>query len=179
MITVILNYHIYRPSIYETIDLYRLKLTQVQIIDLFNHYSSDYFVNSTNILTNSNTMTLYDIIGKYIGDRPELSSKLVNRINPIAPIHKQLDELNISNVHTSIDSSAHKSKYVPVMPFKPLSLRKLDSTRAELGIIGMNTVAGLPTSFNAIYKTARNMIHPTSIIHATNNAHQANSHNMP
>lgn len=159
MITVIMNYQIYRPTLYETMDLYRLKLTQTQVIDLFDYYSSDYFVNSTNILTNSDPMNLYDVIKKFIDDHPDLSNKLVNRINPIV-LPKQFSNFNIS----SPINVTNKSNYVPVMPSKPMSLRNFDSTLSNIGNIGMNTIAGLPTMFEATYKPVRPMAHPTNVI---------------
>ncbi len=57
MITTILNYHIYVPSLYETADCYNVKLSEENVLELIDFYNSD------NIDTNK---TLYENFSTFI-----------------------------------------------------------------------------------------------------------------
>jgi len=167
MITIVMNYQIYRPTLYESIDLFRLHLNSDQIYELFDYYFSSEFVISTDIRSNVNTPTLYDLLDKYLRNHSVLSNELVKVIMPKKSTNIIIQKSLKINPKISVSPS-----YAPVFPADKMNYISMNSTRVPLGNVGMNTVAGMPTNFNPIYQTIRPLNHgiqPSILVQPINN----------
>lgn len=180
LITVILQYKIYRPTLYQTMDIHNIILEENYVLKMFQYMSSDEFVDITNINSGgiSNDETLFSLLNNFIEKHPHLNMKINKRIKPKVnneynEITQRVSKLMISSpfagsgsnsssvpgsVPGSVSGSSHVSsnKYVPVVPISSNGrFINLPSTRAQVGQIGINTMAGLPSNYRAVYQTVK------------------------
>ena len=132
MITTVLNYHIYVPSLYETADYYDIKLSDENILELMDFYNSD------NIDANK---SLYDNFSIFLSScRSDITYIQSNNRVKITPNNIQIPKYTYNNTNNYV-SAIQNPAYVSTNMIP-------HTTRYATGQIGLQTgqiMSRLPT----------------------------------
>nr|QBK90143.1 MAG: putative serine/threonine protein kinase [Pithovirus LCPAC102] len=139
MITTILNYHIYRPTLYETADAYNISLSEDNLIELVNFYNSTLIDSNKSLYDNFKIFkdTCKSTI-KYFGSTPNIIIENI-QINPsIQPTIKINPLSMLSNMHISNPSTVPNT-YINDINYISTNIIPYMSKDSKIGNIGMQT----------------------------------------